>query len=189
MIADKPLKRNSNIQPLSRDHHFGLLFCWKVRIGLKAGIATDRMVRYVDYFWKGHLKKHFKEEEELLFSKVDHAICDQGKNEHTQLVHLISLLLGNETIISMPITNSEGYADDSFITDKKQIDSNEHEKTLEQFIKLLEAHIRFEERVMFPFLERHLSDEQLMEIGEFLDKENDDGFADNYCDEFWLFRK
>jgi hypothetical protein len=31
----KPIKRNKHLKWLSRDHHFGLLACWKIRQGLK----------------------------------------------------------------------------------------------------------------------------------------------------------
>lgn len=160
MIIEKPLKRNINIQPLSRDHHFGLLFCWKIRIALRHQIAPERMIRYLDYFWKGHLKRHFKEEEELLFNKVAHAICEQGKDEHIQLEQLITWLLTDQ-VGNIP-------------------------EELERLINLLNAHIRFEERILFPFLERHLSEKELSEIGEYLDKEDEYEFADNYGDEFWI---
>ncbi len=67
-MADKPIKRNENMVPLSRDHHFGLLFCWKIRQGLKAKIDLERIRKYILHFWKSHLEQHFKEEETLLFS-------------------------------------------------------------------------------------------------------------------------
>lgn len=163
MTTEKPLKRNENIQPLSREHHYGLLFCWKIRIGLNNGIDTERMIRYVDYFWKGHLQHHFKEEEELLFNQVNDVLCEQGKVEHVELETLINSLLGHTSV-------------------------NEREDLL-SLIVLLKAHIRYEERVLFPFFEENLSELQLTEIGQRLDKKVEDNFADNYGDEFWIIPK
>jgi len=160
MIGDKPLKRNENIQPLSRDHHFGLLFCWKIRIGLNARMETGRMISYLDYFWKGHLKEHFSEEEKLLFNKADHSICDQANSEHVELTEIINSVL-----------------------DGRAVNARE---ALENIVGQLKAHIRFEERLLFPFLERHLSEIQLIEIGQQLDLERKVQFEDNYGDEFWI---
>jgi len=31
IMKTKPIKRNENIMKLSKEHHFSLLFCWKIR--------------------------------------------------------------------------------------------------------------------------------------------------------------
>src|SRR5690606_10923423 len=31
--SEKPIKRNKDLQPFSRDHHHSLLLCWKIRTG------------------------------------------------------------------------------------------------------------------------------------------------------------
>lgn len=156
----KPIKRNENIQPLSREHHFGLLFCWKVRTGLKYGIATERIIRYVDYFWTEHLQQHFKAEEELLFKKVSDPLCDQALQEHRDLKEMISSLVGHSS------------ADEPALLDK--------------FATLLGEHIRFEERVLFPHLEKAMSAVQLKEVGDSLSSLHEEEFEDNYPDEFWV---
>lgn len=35
------MKRNENLVPLSRDHHFGLLCCWKIRQGIKKEVSQE----------------------------------------------------------------------------------------------------------------------------------------------------
>ena len=35
---NKPIKRHKAIQPLSREHHQGLLLCWKIGKGFEKGI-------------------------------------------------------------------------------------------------------------------------------------------------------
>ena len=59
----KPIKRHKAIQPLSREHHQGLLLSWKIRTGLSKGVSTDRIKTYADWFYKTYLIPHFEEEE------------------------------------------------------------------------------------------------------------------------------
>jgi len=156
----KPIKRDQNIQPLSREHHFGLLLCWKIRTGIKYGIATERIIRYLNYFWTGHLNQHFKAEEELLFRKVNDPLCDRALQEHVQLKEMISSLVVH--------TSPDKYA------------------LLDKFAVILAEHIRFEERVLFPYLEKAMTAAQLAEVGSRLSELHEEEFEDNYPDEFWV---
>ena len=61
----KPIRRNENILKLSKEHHFSLLFCWKIRQGLKMNIDASRIVKYAQYFHAHFLRLHFREEELL----------------------------------------------------------------------------------------------------------------------------
>lgn len=62
-----PEKRDRTLIPLSREHHFALLLCWKINEGIKLGVSADRISIYVKWFCDNYLLKHFKEEEDLLF--------------------------------------------------------------------------------------------------------------------------
>ena len=156
----KPIKRDKNIQPLSREHHFGLLFCWKVRTGLKYGIATERIIHYLDYFWTEHLRQHFKAEEELLFRKVNGPLCDKALQEHVRLKEMISSLAKHT--------------------------SPDEPALLDTFAVVLSEHIRFEERVLFPHLEKAMNSAELQEVGNSLSALHEEEFEDNYPDEFWV---
>lgn len=153
-----PLKRNINIVELSKDHHFGLLFCWKITQGLSKDIELDRIKNYVAYFWLNHFITHFKEEEEIIFNVYEDALCNKAKEEHQIIKNEI------EAIINL-----------------KNQDKN-HFSHLTNFIK---EHIRFEERILFPHLELILSDEELQNIGDKI-KQSHHIFKDDYADEFWL---
>jgi len=61
----KPIKRSKELAPLSREHHDGLLFAWKIKQGLanKTSIAT--LCSYTRWFWTNHMKPHFKDEEKV----------------------------------------------------------------------------------------------------------------------------
>ena len=64
------------------------------------------------------------------------------------------------------------------------INQSNNQQLLSDFADALYKHIRFEERSVFPYLEEHLSDEQMdtigLELSQHHHKEDDD-----YEDEFW----
>lgn len=156
------MKRNKHIIPLSKDHHFTLLFCWKIRQGLKLGVAANRMQDYARYFWSNDMLPHFEEEEVLLFSKVKDDLVDKALRDHAEIRSLI-----------------------------QQIESLKDEQELVDSLRLIadmvEAHIRFEERALFPFLEQCLSEDELQMIGAGLSKDHKS--VESYIDPFWLENK
>ena len=154
----KPIKRSEQLKRLSREHHAGLLFSWKIKQGISIGVSVERMQHYVNYFVNGHLLGHFEQEEKLLFNQVDIPACLQARKQHIELKGLIQKI--NHT----PDVNP-----DVFIT----------------FIKMLNDHIRFEERVVFPLLEELLDEQTLNTINDVLEMD-DHAFKDEYPDEFWL---
>src|SRR3954465_8976157 len=84
-MLKKPIKRNELLKTFSRDHHFSLLFCWKIRQGLRKEVAVERICKYVQYFWQQHLLPHFKEEELILFTSVDDKAVQKALKEHKQI--------------------------------------------------------------------------------------------------------
>ena len=155
-MENKPLKRNENLLKLSRDHHAGLLFCWKIRQGVKYHIEADRMIKYVKYFWNHHLATHFKEEEEFLFPPLQDAEVQKALDDHQKIKTFV---------------------------DKVEVSGMESEDdVLLELADTVDDHIRYEERVLFPHLQEKLSDEQLEMIGEQI---VDEPLIDNYEDEFW----
>ncbi|WP_119079614.1 hemerythrin domain-containing protein [Chitinophaga alhagiae] len=85
----QPIKRSEHIAPLSRDHHHGLLFSWKIKQGLKKQVDTARITAYVDYFWNTHLLQHFREEETLLFNQVEDEGCAKALQQHKAIAELV----------------------------------------------------------------------------------------------------
>ena len=59
-MEQKPIKRRKELVPLSRDHHNGLLLCWKIRTGIRTEIDYTRISQYVLYFFEHDLKEHFR---------------------------------------------------------------------------------------------------------------------------------
>lgn len=134
-MKHSPQKRIEALKSLSRDHHHGLLLCWKIREGIKRNIETARIKKYVDWFWNNHLHQHFKMEEEFLFPILgnQHKMVKQALTEHRRLKRLFA----NESDL------------------QKSISLIEEE---------LEKHIRFEERVLFNEIQAVATEEQLQLI-------------------------
>lgn len=157
-MKNKPVKRSPYIVKLSRDHHAGLLFCWKIRQAKKYLIAHERVKPYVAYFTEAHLAPHFKEEEEILFApKPGDALVQRAMQEHKNIKRL-----------SAEVATASGVNSDAL---------------LDAIANAVDNHIRFEERTLFPHLEQVLTEEQLKEISTQLDHEPE---QDAYPDEFWL---
>lgn len=153
----KPIKRNQNIIPLSKDHHTTLLFCWKITQGVNHGSDTEVMKNYVRYFWKDHMQPHFREEEEILFAPLVDEMVLKAIAEHHQIKEQVDKVL-----------HSEGEATAT---------------TLTALSTLVDAHVRYEERQLFPHLEQSLSAEQLSGIGRALEAKTH--LPDIFKEEFW----
>jgi len=123
---DKPLKRHPFIIEYSRDHHFGLLLVWKIRQGIIKNQEIELIGNYIKLYANADLLPHFEEEEFLLtLLSPNDSIANMVKKEHIQLRNNLSYI--NENKFSY--------------------------KIFEDFANLLEAHIRFEERVFFKHLQ------------------------------------
>ena len=160
-----PIKRNENIVPLSQDHHLSLLFGWKIRQGLKGEIDVNRIVDYVHYFEDVHLLPHFKEEEELLFNPYkEHELVQKGLHDHETIKNIVERLY------------AEHYK-------QQKID------LLNLLADTVEAHVRFEERELFPALEQIVEPEKLQEVGAALTASHPVQTVDDFKDEFWVIKK
>lgn len=143
--------------PLSRDHHFGLLCCWKIRQGIRNEISPERIAAYVVYFRNLYLDKHFAEEETFLFNQLEHdQQCLQAIEEHRQLEIVMNGFTDGATTVQ-----------------------------LSDFADQLDAHIRFEERVLFPHLEKVLPEDTLTSLGETLEELHGATLQEDYQDIFW----
>lgn len=158
-MEQKPIKRNKHILQLSKDHHFTLLFSWKIRQGLKYGVDTGRIKKYVQYFWSHDMQSHFREEEEILFMPVKDDKVQKAIDDHKQIKAQIDKIF-------------------------KPLSEEEASRQLLLLAAAVDDHVRYEERELFPHLEQTLTEAQLETIGEQLKKEP--ALQDTYEDEFWI---
>ena len=153
----KPIKRSKELAPLSREHHDGLLFSWKIKQGLANGTSIEILCNYTRWFWANHIKPHFKDEEKVLvkFLPGDNALVQQMFKEHAQI---------RDLVISLDI----------------EPDTN----SLQLLADLVNNNIRFEERELFVYAERTLTQGQLDEIYKELPHNLHCDIE--WKDEFWL---
>lgn len=132
--------RNKNLYVFSHEHHHALVFASRLQ---KAKNADEKTLkRYVHNFWGNYLNDHFTNEETSFLNLLSDAkIKEQFLHEH----ELISSL-ANE------------------ITDS---DKNITENCL-KLSDLIKKHVKFEEKILFPWLQENLTEEQLDKIGESL---------------------
>ncbi len=130
-----PQKRDKALQPLSREHHHGLLLCWKIRTGIKKNIEPQRIKMYLDWFWLSYLKPHFENEELYVFPVLgnENELVKQALAEHRELKRLFE-------------------------------SENDLHKSIGLIEEELEKHIRFEERVLFNEIQAVANSEQLLQI-------------------------
>lgn len=157
-MTRKPIKRSPEILPLSREHHFSLLFCWKLRQGIKCTIEKARIIKYIDYFFHHFILPHFGEEENILFCLLQDEKVEKALNEHAAIKKLVNSILNSQT--------------------------NPDNAAIEELAGLVEVHTRYEERDLFPYIEEKLSPAQLNEAGRLLGQS--EILADNFEDEFWI---
>ena len=153
----KPIKRSKELAPLSREHHDGLLFVWKIKQGLANNTPVETLCNYTRWFWTNHIKPHFKDEEKVLakFLATDNPLVQQMFKEHAQIRDMIV-----------------------------QLDKEPDSRTLELLAESVNDHIRFEERQLFAYAEEILTPDQLNEIYSELPHESH--CDTQWNDEFWV---
>lgn len=154
----KPIKRSVQLQPLSREHHDGLLFVWKIKQGLENRTNLEKLKEYTSWYWRHHIKPHFFQEEKVLvpFMPAGHPMAVQLKKEHDYIRELIL-----------------------------NIDREPDRHDFNRLANLVETHIRFEERELFQYLEEQLSQEQLAEIYMKLEQ-HPVSCDEEWKEEFWV---
>ncbi|MBS4043384.1 MAG: hypothetical protein KGZ59_06165 [Chitinophagaceae bacterium] len=139
------MKRIEALAPLSRDHHNSLILAQLLKKGApKYKELPTQLEEKRDYalqHFEEHIKSHFIQEE-IVLKSVKHIdssinlICIEIFDEHKKLHQLFSSL-------------------------KNSVDI---ENALDEIGILLEAHIRKEERILFPILQEKCSTDELNRI-------------------------
>ena len=138
------MKRHAALIPLSRDHHNGLLQSLRLRRAA-AGDASARLAAAREFveFFRNEERVHLRDEEEELFPlflrhlRSQPAALREARLQHMQLEGCARKL---------------GIAVTAGIVDRE---------TLIGAAELLDAHIRLEERQLFPLIEELVPDDEL----------------------------
>ncbi len=127
--SPKPIRRSKELVPLSKEHHEGLLFGWKIKQGLRNGTGHQVIADFIQWFWEAHLQEHFRKEEKVLAIHLpqDNELVQKMLEEHEQveaLIHICAMIKDADIFLQL----ADG----------------------------LHNHIRFEERTLFPYAEKEI---------------------------------
>lgn len=140
------MKRDVRLQGLSGDHHQALVLARRIERACERGEANRALVNAVAKRFAEELEPHFLVEEEVLLP----ALAAKG--------------LG----VLETKTRGEHAALRGHLEAAKQGDL----ERLEAFGRILEEHVRFEERELFPACEEFLDDRTLVEVARRAPKKN-----------------
>ena len=155
------MKRNENLKTLSWEHHDGLVASFRLQQGIKNKTNTKEMVDYILHTWNKILEHHFWQEEQVISKKKINS-----KN-------------AEEAISKMLVEHDQIKK----LVDKIKINPS-NEKLINEFAELLNKHIRFEERELFPLFEQETSKDELTQVGKFL-REHHTQSCEIWPNQFW----
>ncbi|MCY4595179.1 MAG: hemerythrin domain-containing protein [Bryobacterales bacterium] len=147
------MKRHPALVSLSRQHHDGLALGVFIERGLRDGadpaVAESLRGQVLDA-WELELRGHFEVEERILFPAVREAI---------PVPETIDILIGEHVEIRTAIESLETAQGEALVDE------------LLAWRQRLVRHIRTEERVLFEAVQASLSEEEMVSLGERIDKE------------------
>jgi hemerythrin-like domain-containing protein len=142
------MKRHSALIPLSRDHHDGLVQAVRLRRAAADGDASARLAaarEFVEFFGNEE-RVHLRDEEEELFPLfLRHVRSQPAPLRDARIQHV--RLEGFARTLEIAV--AAGSVDRG---------------TLDAAGELLEAHIRLEERQLFPLIEELVPDDELRRL-------------------------
>ena len=140
------MRRSRQLKPLSSEHHHALLVSFQLRQGLaghpeSAGAPRDLpgLVALLLRFDEQVFRTHTRTEEDVLGTHLSAADARRLRAEHAELARLVAG------------THATGAA--------------EQRAALGAFALLIERHVRWEERELFPYAEEHVDEATLASIG------------------------
>jgi hemerythrin-like domain-containing protein len=138
------MKRNEALTPLSHDHHQALFQAMQLKRADEAG--AREAVRAMVEFFDGHGALHFRVEEEVLLPAY---VRDGGADPADPA---IARVLTDHVWIRARVAALRDAAETP-VADVRELGAR------------LDAHVRHEERVLFPAIEAALSPDQLAALG------------------------
>lgn len=138
-------RRHEVLHPLSHHHHHALVMALKLkRAGTtKSSLSPDEIRAELKAFWEPGGLEHFREEEEILlpayaqYASLELPEITEMLLEHVKIRSLVNRVL-KENEKNVLVMNELGH--------------------------LLEAHVRKEERVIFPMIEDALPEKEIQKL-------------------------
>jgi hemerythrin-like domain-containing protein len=140
------VRRSSQLKPFSSEHHHALLVVFQLKQALaghaeSAGAPRDLqgLVALVKRFDDQVMRTHTRTEEDVLSEYLAPGDAQRLRSEHQELARLVESV--------------------------RRQGPTEQRSSLASFAALLERHVRWEEREIFPYAEGHLDADTLADIG------------------------
>jgi hemerythrin-like domain-containing protein len=143
------MKRTPELRTLSEDHHHGLVHARRLRRAAEGDEITSAESTARDFldFWQKDTALHFRKEEEVLLPVMARYGGDISREPVVEMIEDQARIRG----LVMQLSD-------------EAIGGNVRLETLHEIGERLEAHIRLEERVVFPLIEESLSEAALREL-------------------------
>jgi hemerythrin-like domain-containing protein len=143
------MKRTPELRTLSEDHHHGLVHARRLRRAAEGDEITSAESTARDFldFWQRDTALHFRKEEEVLLPVMARYGGDISREP------LVEIIEDHAHIRGLVMQLSD-----------EAMGGNVRLETLHEIGERLEAHIRLEERVVFPLIEESLSEATLREL-------------------------
>lgn len=144
----KPIPRHEALQELSRHHHHALRTVLKIKKTVRQPLNDEQLSELredVRQFWQNGGQEHFREEEEILIPT--YARYASPRNEE-----VIEMLLEHVEIRALICTIEEGEGGVEAIAELGEA---------------LEKHVRREERIIFPLVEKTLPDHVIRKLAPY----------------------
>lgn len=141
------MKRHEALIPFSHDHHETLVAARRLLRDADAPDPTTAATTFLSFF-VASVVPHFREEEELLFP------------------HVAGAEVARELLVQALLEHQRVHAAAAELRDliARRSDSRDIARPMRELASLLETHVRFEERQLFPLIEELLSDDALSTV-------------------------
>jgi hypothetical protein len=137
------LKRSEALKPLSHEHHHALFVAKVICDQEGEGDSRERFLE----FWRSESEEHFRVEEEILLPGSGLPGPDQDEEVARMLSDHLAIRRGVASLIADQASPAE----------------------IVELAERLRAHVRFEERELFPRIERELGPDALERLAEKLE--------------------
>jgi hemerythrin-like domain-containing protein len=147
------MKRHVSLHPLSQHHHFALIQALEIRRArhepaAKRALALRRVAEKFVRFWKKAGQQHFREEEEVLLpAYARHVLLDADAD--------VMRMLAEHAAIRALVADIE-----ALLATKQPV-----EEKITELGRLLNDHVRLEENVIFPRVQKVLGEAELAAMG------------------------
>ncbi|MCI0612652.1 hemerythrin domain-containing protein [bacterium] len=150
------MKRHESLHALSQHHHFALMESLFIRRANEESIPTrDSSLRKVAeefiQFWEKKGKLHFREEEEILIPAYALHVSIENDQDVMRMLADHAMIRAKIGKLASLLANNEAF-----------------ETNLTELGEILQNHVRLEENIIFPRMEKTLSEEELQKVGHLL---------------------